>query len=71
MYNSGRLKVAETSPEVATLIKELLNVGLKINLRTAHDSYEAGRESDHDDLVLATAVAVWYAANRRPKLIAV
>ena len=28
-------------------------------LMMGHDSYEAWREKDHDDLVLATSLAVW------------
>jgi hypothetical protein len=42
-----------------TLRKELLNFKVKINISTAHDSYEAWREGDHDDLVLAVAMACW------------
>lgn len=38
---------------------ELLNFRVKINLKTAHDFYEAWREGDHDDLVLAAALAAW------------
>ena len=32
-----------------------------MNLKTAHDSYEAWREGDHDDLVLSVGMAVWAA----------
>jgi hypothetical protein len=41
------------------LVKELLNFRVKINISTAHDSYEAWREGDHDDLVLSVALACW------------
>jgi excisionase family DNA binding protein len=41
------------------LMRELLAFRVKINLQTEHDSYEAWREKDHDDLVLAVALAVW------------
>jgi hypothetical protein len=34
-------------------------------LRTAHDSYEHWREGDHDDLVLAAALACWWPRIRR------
>jgi len=30
---------------------------------TGHDSYEAWREGDHDDIVLSLAVACWSAEN--------
>jgi hypothetical protein len=66
-FQSGALKVAEGLPLWPALRAELLNFRRKINLKTAHDSYEHWRETDHDDLVLAAALACWGATNR-PKL---
>jgi hypothetical protein len=44
------------------LANELLNFKVKINLKTAHDSYKAWREGIHDDLSLsAVALACWAA----------
>jgi hypothetical protein len=63
LYHGGRLKVAESLPLVPTLVEELLNFRVKVNLKTAHDSYEAWRESVHDDLILAVALACWHAEN--------
>jgi len=63
LYQTHRLEVAQESPFVETLTQELVNFQIKINLATGHDSYEAWRESVHDDLVLATALACWYAEN--------
>jgi hypothetical protein len=63
-FHSGGLKVAEGLELWPVLKKELLTFRRKINLKTAHDSYEHWRESDHDDLVLAAALACWGA--RRP-----
>ena len=54
-----QLKIAEGMPLSDTLRKELLNFKVRINISTAHDSYEAWREGDHDDLVLAVAMACW------------
>jgi hypothetical protein len=34
---------------------------VRIDARTAHDSYGAGREGINDDLVLALCVALWTA----------
>jgi hypothetical protein len=65
-FQSGTLKIAPDLPEAKTLIEELLNFKVKINLKTAHDSYEAWREGVHDDLVLSVALALWYAARPRP-----
>ena len=55
LYQTGRLKTAEDLLLTPALTKELVNFKLKVNLETGHDSYEAWRESDHDDLVLAVA----------------
>lgn len=60
LFQSGRLLIAEGLPEAPLLVQELLNFKVRINIKTAHDSYEAWREGVHDDLVLATALACWY-----------
>ena len=62
---SGQLKIAEDLELAETLRKELLNFRVKVNISTAHDSYEAWREGDHDDLVLAVALACWRTRKRR------
>jgi hypothetical protein len=61
LLQSGRLKIARSLEHADTLRAELLNFRVKINVATAHDSYEAWREGDHDDLVLAAALAAWKA----------
>jgi hypothetical protein len=66
LMQNGQLKIAEAMPLAETLRKELLNFKVKINISTAHDSYEAWREGDHDDLVLSVALACW-AGERFPK----
>jgi hypothetical protein len=60
LLQSGRLWIAPSLPEAETLKKELLNFRVKIDPRTAHDSYEHWREGDHDDLVFATALPCWF-----------
>jgi hypothetical protein len=69
--HTGELKVAEGLTLWPALKEELLNFRRKINLKTAHDSYEHWRESDHDDLVLAAAMAVWSARTPQPTMIIV
>lgn len=64
-FHTGRLRIAEGMELWPTLKKELLNFRRKINLKTAHDSYEHWREGDHDDLVLAAALACWWITRRR------
>jgi hypothetical protein len=61
LFQSGRLRIASRLQHAETLKKELLNFRVKVNISTGHDSYEAWREGDHDDLVLATALAAWKA----------
>jgi hypothetical protein len=70
-FHSGRLKIAQGLTLWPVLKEELLNFRRKVDLRTAHDSYEHWRESDHDDLVLATALACWQATRKRSYLKAV
>jgi hypothetical protein len=65
-FHSGELKIAKDLPLREVLEKELSTFKRKIDLRTAHDSYEHWRESDHDDLVLACSLATWW-ARRKPK----
>ena len=63
-FEGKRLKIARGMHLVPELVHELENFKIKVNIRTAHDSYEAWRESDHDDLVLALALACWWAEKR-------
>jgi hypothetical protein len=69
LFQSGKVKVARNLKLATVLVDELLNFKVKINVKTAHDSYEAWREGVHDDLVLAVALACWYAERRRPIMV--
>jgi len=64
-FDTGTLKVAEGLTLWPTLREELLNFRRKQDRRTSHVSYEHWRTGDHDDLVLATAMACWGAMSRR------
>jgi hypothetical protein len=66
LLQQRRLKLAEALPLTAILEQELLSFRMKIDPLTAHDSFSAWRERDHDDLVLATALAVWW-GEKAPK----
>jgi hypothetical protein len=57
---TGRLKISQRLPEAKTLTKELSNMRVKIS-SSGHDAYEAWRSGDHDDMVLALALALWRA----------
>lgn len=65
LFQSNRLKVAAELPEARLFLDELLNFRVKIDAKTAHDSYGAWREGAHDDLVLAVALACWYAERHK------
>lgn len=71
VFQTGRLKVAEKIPAAKTFIDELLSFKVRIDTRTAHDSYGAWREGTHDDLVLAVALACWTANRERGRVISV
>jgi hypothetical protein len=63
LLQSGRLRIAEGLALGPILVQELLAFRMKVSL-AGHDSYEAWRENQHDDLVLATSLAVWLAEDR-------
>ena len=60
LFQSGRLKISKKLPLASVLQSELLTFKVKIDPITAHDSYSAWREQDHDDLVLSVAMAAWW-----------
>lgn len=54
------LRFAPKLEHAELLAKEMLNFRAKIST-SGHDTYEAWREADHDDLVLAAAIGCWTA----------
>jgi hypothetical protein len=64
LLQSGRLRISPQLSEADNLVRELLNFKVKVS-PAGHDSYEAWRESIHDDLVLATAIATWWSERTR------
>ncbi|HEX7578887.1 MAG TPA: hypothetical protein VF580_02730 [Thermoanaerobaculia bacterium] len=58
LLQTERLRIARGLRESDTLLRELLNFRVKISL-SGHDTYEAWREQEHDDLVLAVGLAAW------------
>jgi hypothetical protein len=69
LFQMGHIKIADSLPLAPQFIEELLSFHVNINLKTAHDSYEAWREGIHDDLVLSVALATWFGEREisRPK----
>jgi hypothetical protein len=65
LLQGRRLKVPETLPDASMLVKELGNFRIKAPT-TVNDTVEAWREGQHDDLVLALALACWF-GEREPR----
>lgn len=57
-----RLKIDEALPEAELLKRELQNFKVKTS-PTGQDTFEAARDSIHDDLTLACALACWFRHN--------
>jgi len=62
---SHTLRFAPDLPEREAVVKELMNFKMKVTT-AGHDTYEAWRDKDHDDLVLALCLGCWLAAKYRP-----
>jgi hypothetical protein len=60
LLQTRRLKIAPGLPDAPTLIAELANFQAKI-IPAASDTVGPWREGAHDDLVLAVALAGWFA----------
>jgi hypothetical protein len=61
-----RLKILEGTKDMDAFFNQLDVFGYKINSDTGTLSYEAMQAKIHDDLVISTALAVWYAERVRP-----
>jgi len=62
-----RLTVAKAVALADVLKHELERFTVKINIATGHESFEAWREKEHDDIVLAVALACWFAERGQRK----
>jgi hypothetical protein len=60
LLQNERLKVSEV-PDRETLLKEFRTFKIKLSPTTGNASFEAWRESDHDDLVFAVGLPLWLA----------
>ncbi len=60
MVQMRTLRIPRGLPGAGELVKEMLGMRMSITLNR-HETYGAWREGDHDDLVLALALAVWKA----------
>jgi hypothetical protein len=58
LFQSEKLQICGQLSEAKVLLNELSNMRVKVSL-DGHEKYGAWREGEHDDLVLATALASW------------
>ncbi len=68
IFQDARLKSPRSLAEAPAMIEELQNFKIKFT-RAGNDTYEAWRESDHDDLVLAAAMAAWFGEKKLPSIL--
>jgi hypothetical protein len=60
LFQTRRIVIARDLPAFEGFVTELQNFKVKIS-ESGHDTYEAWRQGNHDDLVLSVAIAAWYA----------
>ena len=60
VLQARRLQIARGLPEAAALVRELQQFQVKITA-AAHETFGVWRDVHHDDLVLAVALACWWA----------
>ena len=65
VLQSHRLRIARGLHEAALLVRELQQFQVKITA-AAHETFGVWREGQHDDLVLAVALACWWAEGNPP-----
>ena len=64
LFQAQKIDISGHLPEAKTFIRELGGMRVKISL-DGNDKYGAWREGEHDDLVLAAALACWRATTCR------
>jgi hypothetical protein len=60
VLQSRRMQIARRLPEAATLVRELQAFQIRITA-AANETFGTWRQGEHDDLVLAVALACWWA----------
>jgi hypothetical protein len=66
MWQSDDFEYEKNLALVPVMERELTNFHMKISVKSGHDSYEAWREKEHDDLVLSLAQAAWFWLKEAP-----
>ena len=58
-FQQGKVRIAKGIKDRDALVNELKNYKRTTNIATGNISFEPWRESDHDDLLFATCLALW------------
>ena len=69
LLQAGELQIAGKLPYRSELAEEMAAMRVKVTER-GHEQYGAWREGEHDDLVLAVALACWVARKVYPRRLA-
>ena len=67
LMQQGGLQIAEGMKEGATLVKEMAEMRVKIS-GSGNEKFGAWRSGEHDDLVLAVALACWGVRKTAPRV---
>ncbi len=65
VMQARRLQIARALPDAALLVRELQNFQVRITA-AANETFGTWRDGQHDDLVLAVALACWWAERYPP-----
>jgi hypothetical protein len=58
-FQQSRIRIARGIADRDALVSELKNYRSKVNISSGNLSFEPWRESEHDDLLFATCLALW------------
>src|SRR5918996_616948 len=64
-FQQGKIRIAKGIKDRDALVHELKNYSRSTNIATGNLAFEPWRESDHDDLLFATCLALWGWQTRR------
>jgi len=65
LLQTRRLQVSRSLPDAVVLVQELENYRIKVTT-ARNETFESWREGQHDDLVLAVAMAAWLGEQMLP-----
>lgn len=69
LLGTRRLQVSPALGLARELAKELSTFTVKVNIATGNESFEAWRERDKDDMVLAVAMPLWFGERANKRLV--